>query len=86
MPRLGNVSKVSSDQHHLEWLLMLDDKQMEQLLFVVLLPLGGAVVLDRLCPLHFQDMIFDDEISDLILLSMQKHHFYVEDYLSVDVW
>ena len=65
---------------------MLDDKQMEQLLFVVLLPLGGAVVLDRLCPLHFQDMIFDDEISDLILLSMQKHHFYVEDYLSVDVW
>ena len=64
---------------------MLDDKQMEQLLFVVLLPLGGAVVLDRLCPLHFRDMIFDDEISDLILLSMQIHHFYVADYPSVDV-
>ena len=64
---------------------MLDDKQMEQLLFVELLPLGGAVELDRLCPLHFRDMIFDDEISDLILLSMQIHHFSVEDYLSVDV-
>ena len=64
---------------------MLDDKQMpmdEQQLFVELLPLGGAVVLDTQCPLHFRDMIF---VSDLILRSRQKHHFYVAGYQLVGV-
>ena len=63
---------------------MLDDKQTEQLLFVVLLPLGVAAVLDRQCLLHFRDMIFV-EISDLILRSRPKHHFYVAGYQSVGV-
>ena len=63
---------------------MLDDKQTEQLLFVVLLPLGVAAVLDRQCLLHFRDMIFV-EISDLILRSRPKHHFYVAGYQFVGV-
>ena len=85
MPRLGNVSKVSLDQHRLEWSSMLDDKRKEPLLFVELLPLGVAAVLDMQCLLHFQDMTFD-EISDLILQSTQKHHSYVAGYRLVGVW
>ena len=84
MPRLGNVSKVSLDQHRLEWSSTLDDKRKEPLLFVELLPLGVAAVLDMQCLLHFRDMIFD-EILDLILRSRQKHHFYVAGYQSVGV-